>query len=336
MIAVVHTLTLGWISSSLIGILYVAGARWGLHANRFDVGILVAWGAGASGLVSHFWIEEFEGMEWSAGLAAVAVLMAAARFGMAFAATTLPAGIKLQLNLAWFNLVGAAFIGILIGFNETSPVLPGYSLHNVFAHAHLAALGWAFLQAVALGHLFLVTRRRPLPAAAVNVAGTALTQLGAAGIFVSLLVDEPYVSVFAIILLAGGVLCLAGLLVHARTARLAAAPGASVLLVSIAASIGLDRLGGQQDAGDPAWIMAYGVAGLVAGLGQTVCGLSLLWLCPRGRTWPAVGGWAIASPMLVIGLGGTRTAPITVGAGILLLALAWTARSIWSAASREA
>ena len=79
MIAAVHALTLGWISSSLIGMLYVAGDRLGLRATRLDVGILIAWGAGASGLVSHFWIEKFSGMMWSAGLLGLAILVATGR-----------------------------------------------------------------------------------------------------------------------------------------------------------------------------------------------------------------------------------------------------------------
>lgn len=344
MVAAVHALTLGWISSSLIGILYVAGDRLGFCATRVDVGILVAWGAGASGLVSHFWIEEFGGMTWSAGLLGIAILVAAGRFGMAFAVAAVPASIKLQIHLAWLNLVGTAFIGVLLGIDKTSPVLPGYSLHTVFAHAHLAAVGWAFLLAVALGHLFLLERLETFPAARLNVAGTVLTQLGAAGVFVSLLVDEPYVLVFAIVTLAGMTLCLAGLVMHARSVHPPPSRAASLVLVvalvwnAIAAGIGLSLFGGPQDGSDPGSIMAYGVAGLLAGLGQTVLGLSLLWFpwlgAGPGRAWPAVAGWSVASPLLVVGLAGNYPVPIAVGAASLLLAVAWTARSVLAATRR--
>jgi len=341
LIAAVHSLTLGWISSSLIGILYLAGSRWGLRATRLDVGILIAWGAGASGLVSHFWIEEFEGMTWSAGLLGLAILAAGGRFGTAIAVTPLPAPIKLQINLAWLNLATTAFIGILLGINKTLPILPGYSLHNVFAHAHLAAVGWAFPLAVALGHLFLLARRETLPLASLSVAGTVLVQLGAVGIFVSLLVDEPFVRVFAIVALSGMTLCLAGLVVHARSTRPPTGRATSLVLILalvwlvIAAGIGLSLFGAPQDGGDPGSIMAYGVAGLLAGLGQGVFGLSLLWFRWLGagfsRAWPAVAGWSVASPLLVVGLAGTYPVPIAVGAASLLLAIAWTARSILAA-----
>jgi hypothetical protein len=345
MIAVVHSLTLGWISCSLIGMLYVAGDRLGFRATRPDVAILVAWAAGASGLVSHFWIETFGGMMWSAGLLGVAVLAAAVRFGMAFAAASLPDGVKLQINFACLNLVGTAFIGLLLGINKTSTVLPGYSLHNVFAHAHLAALGWAFLLAVALGHLFLVTHGGSMPAARWSMSGTVLTQLGAAGIFVSLLIDEPYVLVFGIVVLSGMTLCVVGLIVHARSVRPPTSRAALLLLVGalvwllIAAGIGFSVLTGLRADGDPGLTMAYGVAGLLGGLGQWTCGLSLLWFRrPRlrpGHTWPAVVGWFVASPLLVAGLAGTYPVLIAVGAASLLLATVWTARSILSAARRS-
>lgn len=348
MIAAVHALTLGWISCSLIGILYVAGDRLGLRATRLDVGILIAWGAGASGLVSHFWIEEFDGMTWSAGLLGLAILVAAGRFGAVIAVTSLPAPIKLQINLAWLNLTSTAFIGVLLGIDRTIPILPGYSLHNVFAHAHLAAVGWAFLLAVALGHLFLLPRRETLPAARLSVSGTVLAQLGAAGIFVSFLVDEPLVRVFAIVALAGMTLCLVALFVHARSAPPPALRAASLVLfvalvwLVIAGGIGMSLFGAPRDGtgADPGAIMAYGVAGLLAGLGQGVFGLSLLWFrglsAGPGRAWPAVAGWLLASPLLVVGLAGTYPVLIAAGAASLLLAVAWSARSIIADTRRAA
>ena len=59
MIAVVHGLTLGWLSSGLIAIEFrrlPRSKRW------FDRLLLLCWIGGASGLPSHFWIEEFGGM----------------------------------------------------------------------------------------------------------------------------------------------------------------------------------------------------------------------------------------------------------------------------------
>ena len=41
--------------------------------------------------------------------------------------------------LAFLNIVGAATVGVLIGFDKVYHFLPGFVLSNVFAHAHLAA-----------------------------------------------------------------------------------------------------------------------------------------------------------------------------------------------------
>ena len=338
MIAAVHTVTLGWISSTLIGIQYVAAARWGLRFGRLDVVILVAWSLGASGLASHFWIEEFSGMAWSAGLLGLAILAAAGRLGLAFAATPVPAPIKLQLNLAWLNLAGTAFIGLLLGLNKTSAVLPGYSLHNVYAHAHLAAIGWGFMTSIALAHLVLVKNGESMPLTVWSVHGTLLTQLGAAGIFVSLLVGEPYLGVSAVAALLGMTVCLTCLVVHARSVRAPASrPGLLVwsagwVWLLVAAGIGLSLLGGPEGGGEPARIMAYGVTGVLAGLGQTVFGLSLFWWrgleSGAGLAWPAAAGWSLAAPLLVVGLAGTYPLPIAVGAACLLFAVLWNARSI--------
>jgi len=345
MIAAVHTLTLGWISSTLIAIQYVAAGRSGLRLQRLDIVILIAWAAGASGVASHFWIEEFSGMAWSAGLLGLAIVAAGGRFGMAFAVTPLPAPVKLQLNLAWLNLAGTAFIGLLLGINKTRTVLPGYNLHNVYAHAHLAVLGWAFMASVALAHLFLLNRGGSMPATRWSMHGTVVTQLGVAGIFVSLLTGEPYVPVFGVLALAGMTVCLGSLVAHARSARRPATRSGSVVWAAglawllVAAGIGLSRLGGPGE-GDPAWIMAYGVAGVLAGLGQMVCGLCLDWWpglnTGRGRAWPAVAGWSVTAPLLVVGLAGTYPVPIAVGAAGLLFAVLWTARSIFSAANHRA
>ena len=50
--------------------------------------------------------------------------------------------------LAFLNILGAATLGVLIGFDKVYHFLPGFVLANVFAHAHLAALGWATMMVV--------------------------------------------------------------------------------------------------------------------------------------------------------------------------------------------
>ncbi|NIM00502.1 MAG: hypothetical protein GTN89_06440 [Acidobacteria bacterium] len=343
MIAVVHALTVGWISSSLIGVLYLAVGRLGFRATRLDGWLFVAWATGAGGLASHFWIEEVSGMVWSAGLLAIAILVIAARFGMALAATDVSAALKFPLNLAWLNLLATAFVGFLIGVNKTETILPGYSLHNVFAHAHLAALGWAFLTVIALAHLFLLLHAHgPFRAARWNLHGALLTQVGAAGIFVSLLLGEPYVLGFSAAALVGLVLCVGTLVAHARNSRppLGRAVALPWILgflgLVLAAVLGQALLRDVFGDTEPDWIMAYGVAGLLAGLGSMVLGLMMLWLrrlsVGAARAWPPVLCWSIATGLLLAGLTADRHGAITAGATVLLVAVVWNGRSLLSSA----
>jgi hypothetical protein len=325
MIGVVHTLTLGWITSSLIGLLYLSHARLGIRASWHDAVALGAWVLGASGLASHFWIEEFNGMTWSAALAGIAVLYGAGRFGAATAASGLPTATGLQIQLAWLNLVGTAFIGTLLGINKTTPVLPGYSLHNVYAHAHLAAIGWAFLLLVAVAHVFLLDREERLPWPGLSIAGTLATQLGATGVFVSLLTGEPWSVPFGIVAAAGMAMCLAALARHALSGRPAFRPawllvGLSPAWLVLAATWYLASPRDAETGAAPETLMVYGVAGLLGGLGQAVAGWSRLRL-DRSFEWLVTAGWLAGVPLLTIGLGLTHSPSIRLGAVGLLIAV---------------
>jgi len=82
MVAIVHLVTLGWITSSILGAVYMIGpmalrmpmpAR---AADRWAFGLFVT---GVSGMVIHFWIAEHSGMAWAAGMVILAVSQVAWR-----------------------------------------------------------------------------------------------------------------------------------------------------------------------------------------------------------------------------------------------------------------
>ena len=56
---------------------------------------------------------------------------------------------------SFVNVFGAATMGVLIGFDKVYHFLPGYVLANVFAHAHLAAIGWASMMVVGVAYRLL-------------------------------------------------------------------------------------------------------------------------------------------------------------------------------------
>ncbi len=67
MVAIVHLVTLGWISSSILGALYVIGPlalRMPVPARPADYWACASFTIGTMGLVSHFWIESFSGLAW--------------------------------------------------------------------------------------------------------------------------------------------------------------------------------------------------------------------------------------------------------------------------------
>ena len=77
-LAVTHTLTLGWISLAIIGVLYRFVPALTKHQVRrpWMAKLQVAtFLIGASGLVSHFWIGSLSGMAWSAGVLVLSVML---------------------------------------------------------------------------------------------------------------------------------------------------------------------------------------------------------------------------------------------------------------------
>ncbi len=77
MVAVVHLVTLGWITASILGALYLVGPmalRLPLPARRGDFAAFGAYAIGVTGMVGHFWLAEPRGMVWGAALVTAALL----------------------------------------------------------------------------------------------------------------------------------------------------------------------------------------------------------------------------------------------------------------------
>jgi hypothetical protein len=106
--------------------------------------------------------------------------------------------------LACLNFWLAASMGLLIAADKVAHVLPGFSIANVFAHAHLAALGWATMMVVGVAYRMLpMTFPSKMPAARSMYASALLLETGVLGLFVALLVGSPAGVVFGIAIIAG-------------------------------------------------------------------------------------------------------------------------------------
>ena len=69
MLGIVHLVTLGWITASILGSLYVLGPialRVWIPATWLDYTAFALVLIGIIGMVAHFWIQEYGGMAWSA------------------------------------------------------------------------------------------------------------------------------------------------------------------------------------------------------------------------------------------------------------------------------
>lgn len=207
MVAIVHLVTLGWITLSILGAIYVVGPvalGLPLPARRADYWAYAFALVGIIGMIAHFWIAEFGGMAWSAATVTCGILYVASRVVGGLTQASLPAAVKLHVVFACVNISLAAAIGILLGFDKVYHFLPGFILSNVFAHAHLAALGWATMMVVGVGYRLLpMTLPSKAPKGPTLFASAILLETGVLGLVVSLFMRSPWARLFGVIIVAG-------------------------------------------------------------------------------------------------------------------------------------
>ena len=286
--AVVHLVTLGWISSSILGAVYVVGPmalRMVLPARPIDYFAWACTSVGIAGLVSHLWIAEFSGVAWSALTVAAGFTLVAARVLTGLRPAALPRPVKLHVAFAFVNVLGTAAMGVLLGFDKVHDVLPGLVVTNAFAHAHLAAIGWAGMMVVGVGYRLLpMVLPAAAPAGRSLYLSFVLLELGAAGLFVGLLMRSPLVPAFASVADAGFLAFLAHAVWMARRPRRAppGLPRPDYGVYHVVAALGY--LGAACLLG--LWLsvtptsdvalrvsLAYGVFGLVGFLAQIIVGM---------------------------------------------------------------
>jgi hypothetical protein len=207
MVAVVHLVTLGWISASILGSLYVIGPlafRMPLPAGRLDGVAFGAFVVGVLGMVSHFWLNHLVGMAWSGGLVALAFVYVSGRVLRRLPSAPVGLEAKLPLGLALINGVLAAAAGIVLGVNKADPFLPLPQLATVFGHAHLAAVGWGTMMVIGAGYrLIPMLLPAAMPKGRWPLAAAILTEAGVLGLFAGFLTESPLLGPFAVVTAAG-------------------------------------------------------------------------------------------------------------------------------------
>jgi hypothetical protein len=145
LLALTHTVTLGWITLTIMGASYqivpiVLGRPiWSERLARWQLALTAT---GILGMVAHFFIGQWSGLLWAAGLVILGVgahLVNAVLGARGLTPWTFTARL---VALAHVGLGLTAVYGALLGLDKVWPLLPGGLFPNLHAHVHLALLGW--------------------------------------------------------------------------------------------------------------------------------------------------------------------------------------------------
>jgi len=356
-VALVHLVTLGWITSSILGSLYVIGPmalKAPLPGGRADVFVWLLFAVGVSGIASHFWINAYGGVGWAALLALAAALHVTSRVQRAMRPGSVQKAVTLCLSLARINFLLAGGFGALLAFDKAHPFLPAKELGNVFAHAHLAAIGWAGMTVMGTG-LRMIPMILPsaMPKGGPVVWGALLMEGGLMGLAVSLMLGSPAAGVFALLVAAGFVAFLSQVIWMLRNRRPPPAglprPDLGVLhaaqaMIYLAVSLGLGVFLAFAPSSPLTYRLApiYGVCGLLGFLGQLVIGIEARVLpmfaayfanrnaCSAGPVvlphqmvsrplqWVTLLAWSAGLPILAAGLSLASASLVRSGSALLL------------------
>jgi hypothetical protein len=281
----VHLVTLGWITGTILGAVYVVGPlalRLRLDVRRLDYVALGVYLIGASGLVAHFWIQEYSGMAGSAAMVWIAVVLVLGRVWDAMHEKPLEPGVKLHLSLAFLNFVIAGGMGFLLGLNRVTPILRGATTGVLFAHVHVAAIGWATMLAIGVGARVLPMILPALPARGNRLAARAwLVEAGLIVLVPSLIVHSQWTWLGAA-LISAGLLWFAIDVVRMAMRRLPpnreirvplVAPlhiGVCLMCLLATIGVGLTLASSRPGAHVMPLALTYGVLGLLGFLGQLI------------------------------------------------------------------
>lgn len=207
MTALVHLVTLGWISGSILGAFYIVGPlalRLPLRPGRLDRIAFVSFAAGTIGMVASFWTGAYQELGWSAVLVMAAVGFVAQRAWRGLRHARVPWPVTLHVSLAFGNMLLAGALGIVMAMNRVSGWLPLSPQSGAFAHAHLAAVGWAMMMVVGLSYrLIPMIVPAAMPAGSSMAASAILLQAGLAVLVIALVSGSPWTAVGALVIVAG-------------------------------------------------------------------------------------------------------------------------------------
>lgn len=144
-VALTHTVTLGWITLTIMGASYqlvpivLQRTIWSERLARWQLGLLAV---GITGMVAHFLIGTWPGLVMAAGVVGLGVtahLLNIALSLRGFDRWTFTARL---IVLAYVALVLTTVFGLVLGADRIWKFLPEQFFPTLHAHFHLAMLGW--------------------------------------------------------------------------------------------------------------------------------------------------------------------------------------------------
>lgn len=144
-VALTHTIALGWITLTIMGAGYqlipivLERPIWSERLGRWQFLALVP---GIAGLVTHFYIGQRSGMLWATGLIVAALLAYLLNMGLTLRGLARRTFTADLMVLAFLGLALTAGFGLVLAVDRVFPFLPDAFFPALHAHFHLALLGW--------------------------------------------------------------------------------------------------------------------------------------------------------------------------------------------------
>jgi hypothetical protein len=283
-LALTHTITLGWITAAVMGVMYryvPSLTRRPIPFPRAAIVQCVIYAVGVSGIVAHFAI----GIWFGIWLAAIVLIVAIVIFAVNMFSCLWPRvgdGVaETGMFLAVCFLLLAASLGFTLALDKSYDFLGGSVLTNLASHVHLAAVGWVTMVIVAVSYRMLPAFLLPkvtIPRDAIwQIYALAAAVLGLAFTLLCGLRGAPVWAIL-IVLSLGCYVDTIRRMVGARrmpldwTTRHALA-GLGWLGASAVLGVALSFTGAQSETGARI-VSAYGFAGLLGFITNFIIGMS--------------------------------------------------------------
>lgn len=284
LLALVHALALGWITATLMGVMYryvPSLTHRPIRHPRIALVQFILFVIGSSGMVIHFALGVWSGI-WSAAIVVIAsiILFAANMFGCLW--RQVGRGIaETGLFLAICFLFVAASIGFMLALDKDWNFIGGSTITNLASHAHFAAIGWVTIAICAVSYRMLpafLLPKRQLPRAIIWQLYALAA--GVIGLGTTLILNAPGAAVWAVVTAASLTTYVLSIGRLVRTRRISidwtvghALAGITWLVIALVLGLVLMKIGAQSQTGSRI-AAAYGAIGLVGWMGNFIIGMS--------------------------------------------------------------